>query len=78
MCRKLRWKKAEDNPYSRFKKPCCEECDFIAIDPCQLDVHHIDKNRKNNDPMNLKTLCANCHRLLHKDDHGKKHTYPSS
>ena len=28
-------------------------------------VHHIDKNRKNNKPENLKWLCPNCHYLVH-------------
>jgi 5-methylcytosine-specific restriction endonuclease McrA len=30
---------------------------------CQLDVDHIDGDHDNNDPENLQTLCANCHRL---------------
>jgi 5-methylcytosine-specific restriction endonuclease McrA len=29
-------------------------------------VHHIDKNRLNNDENNLITLCQNCHILRHK------------
>jgi 5-methylcytosine-specific restriction endonuclease McrA len=29
----------------------------------QLDVDHIDGNHRNNNPENLQTLCANCHRL---------------
>ena len=45
------------------KKTHCEKCGFVAVDPCQLDVDHIDGNHKNNDPSNLQTLCANCHRL---------------
>ena len=28
-------------------------------------VHHIDKNRKNNQPTNLTWLCMNCHFLVH-------------
>lgn len=47
----------------RHKKTSCEHCGFIAINPCQLDVDHIDGNRDNNDPSNFRTLCANCHRL---------------
>ena len=49
--------------YRSFKKSFCEECGFIAKVKYQLDVHHIDGNHKNNDPINLQTLCANCHRL---------------
>lgn len=51
--------------YGRYKKLSCEECDFVAKDRCQLDVHHIDGNHHNNDPNNLRTLCANCHRYEH-------------
>ena len=31
-----------------------------------IEVHHIDKNRKNNNIENLKVLCANCHLGIHK------------
>lgn len=41
----------------------CEMCGFNAVRPCQLDIDHIDGNKKNNDPSNLQILCANCHRL---------------
>lgn len=41
----------------------CERCHFIPEDLVQLDVDHIDGNRSNNDPSNIQTLCANCHRL---------------
>lgn len=47
------------------KKSVCERCSFIPEHPCQLDIHHIDHNHFNNDLSNLKTLCANCHRLEH-------------
>lgn len=46
-----------------FKKRHCECCGFIPVHTCQLDVDHIDGNHKNNEASNLKTLCANCHRL---------------
>ncbi|QBZ70505.1 HNH endonuclease [Salmonella phage ZCSE2] len=49
--------------YRSFKKDYCEECGFVPVHPCQLDVDHIDGNHSNDDPSNLKTLCANCHRL---------------
>jgi len=51
-------------PYLLFRKTFCEECGFIPKYTCQLDVHHIDGNRLNNNVNNLKTLCANCHRLI--------------
>jgi hypothetical protein len=49
--------------YRRFKKDHCEICGFVAVHRCQLDVDHIDGDCKNNDISNLRTLCANCHRL---------------
>jgi hypothetical protein len=51
------------SPYRVYKKFICERCNFIPEHRCQLDVDHIDGNNKNNDPSNLITLCANCHRL---------------
>lgn len=31
-----------------------------------LDRHHVDGNRKNNDPNNLVIICASCHRIFDK------------
>lgn len=47
----------------RTKKSYCENCGFIPAHSCQLDVDHIDGNKKNHTKENLQTLCANCHRL---------------
>ena len=65
-CRKCRnkhtrWKR---NPHARYKGDRCEICEFVAINECQLDVHHRDGNHDNNAETNLQTLCANCHRLV--------------
>ncbi len=51
-----------------YKK--CERCknDF----PFALDVHHLDRNRKNNEGWNLKVLCPNCHRLTHFEEDQNK------
>lgn len=49
--------------FRRYKKDKCENCGFIPMHSCQLDVDHIDGNHKNDDISNLRTLCANCHRL---------------
>jgi hypothetical protein len=45
----------------------CQECGFEAEHRCQIDIHHVDHDRSNNDPGNLRQLCANCHRLEHRD-----------
>ena len=50
-------------PYTVHKKNQCEHCGFKPVHISQLDVDHIDGDRWNNDPTNLQTLCANCHRL---------------
>lgn len=49
--------------HRRYLKEACELCGFKPVHRCQLDVDHKDCNNKNNDPSNLQTLCANCHRL---------------
>lgn len=58
---------------TRYKKralramcgPVCERCGFVPEHARQMDVHHRDRDRLNNVPENLETLCANCHRLEH-------------
>jgi hypothetical protein len=52
-----------DRPYAINKGPTCERCGFVPEHPCQLDVDHKDGNKANNDPSNLWTICACCHRL---------------
>lgn len=42
----------------------CVRCGYD--NPNAIVVHHKDRNRKNNDPKNLETLCANCHMIEHK------------
>lgn len=49
--------------YRQHKKDCCEKCGFVPQHKCQLDVDHINGIHEDNDPSNLQTLCANCHRL---------------
>jgi 5-methylcytosine-specific restriction endonuclease McrA len=47
---------------SNIKKECnrCNDNDQRI-----LAVHHIDKNRSNNELSNLMWLCHNCHFLIH-------------
>ncbi|MBG9657101.1 HNH endonuclease signature motif containing protein [Cytobacillus firmus] len=38
-----------------------------------LHIHHIDHNRENNDPSNLRYVCGSCHRKIeHKDQLEKR------
>lgn len=43
---------------------CCENCKWDLV-PEILEVHHIDRNRENNDISNLQVLCPTCHTLVH-------------
>lgn len=45
------------------EKMHCTRCGFEPEDPIQIEVDHIDGNRKNSALENLQLLCANCHRL---------------
>lgn len=45
------------------KQLTCSRCGFIPLDICQLEIDHIDGNKKNNTDSNLQVLCANCHKL---------------
>ena len=51
------------NPRKLYLSDRCDRCGFIAENKCQLDIDHIDGDHSNNDPSNIQTLCANCHRL---------------
>jgi predicted class III extradiol MEMO1 family dioxygenase len=44
-----------------FKKNECAVCGYKI----STDVHHWDKNKKNNNPDNLVLLCPNHHREVH-------------
>jgi len=49
----------------RLRVGKCEVCGSNATE--ELQVHHKDKNRRNNQISNLSILCLNCHRQMHKD-----------
>jgi hypothetical protein len=47
----------------RTRDNICADCG--NTDERVLEVHHIDKNRKNNKDENLVIVCANCHKIRH-------------
>lgn len=53
-------------PWLKHRGDECEECGHRPlVAKWTLDVHHIDHDKENNDPDNLKTLCKNCHSTYH-------------
>ncbi len=42
----------------------CQLCGWND-EPGVLELHHIDHNRKNNTPENVKLVCPNCHSIEH-------------
>jgi len=48
------------------KKSVCEKCGFSSDYPEQFNVYHIDGDLTNSRYRNLKTVCANCQRILQK------------
>lgn len=46
-------------------KPKCDRCGFISQYVKQFNAYHIDGDLNNCRPNNIKTVCANCQRLLH-------------
>lgn len=49
------------------KKDTCEKCGFSSKNKEQFNVYHIDGNLDNCKYNNLKTICANCQRVLQKE-----------
>ena len=52
--------------YGYVKKTECEKCGYKSKHAEQFDVYHIDGRLDNCRPTNLKTVCANCQRILSK------------
>jgi len=50
------------------KKPKCDRCGYTSKFPQQFNVYHVDGNLRNCRYDNLKTVCANCQRVLHSTD----------
>ena len=48
------------------KKDSCEKCGFKSKHTEQFNVYHIDGDLDNCSILNLKTICANCQRLMQK------------
>jgi hypothetical protein len=57
-----RWKSA-----GYKKKPACDKCGFKSAHSEVFAVFHVDGDLNNCRPNNLKTVCANCQRVLHKE-----------
>lgn len=62
----------EKNP--RWKNGCSQEYCYKVMEKeikCEIcgsereEIHHIDKNRKNNKRENLLSVCINCHKKIH-------------
>lgn len=51
----------------KLRMASCQECGTKE----RLQLHHMDENRENEAPENLKTLCASCHAKWHWA-HGKQ------
>jgi hypothetical protein len=49
------------------KKNNCEKCNYTSMYQEQFNVFYIDGNLNNNRLTNLKTICANCQRTLHRE-----------
>jgi hypothetical protein len=48
------------------KKPQCERCGFKMKHAEQSNVFYVDGNLKNNNWLNLKTVCLNCQQEVYK------------
>lgn len=59
-CHKAKWQR----PYLKFRGTECEMCSYTPMFRSSLDVHHMDGDHTNDDPDNLQTLCATCHREM--------------
>ncbi len=57
-----RWKTAGYN-----KKTVCDKCGFGSPYPEVFSVYHVDGDLNNCKFTNLKTVCANCQRTLHRE-----------
>lgn len=60
--------KTKYREYALLHKPnLCNRCGW-DVSVKVLEVHHIDRDRSNNELQNLEVLCRNCHGLEHVGD----------
>jgi hypothetical protein len=59
------------NVDGRYGNPCTA----TITGPEQIDVHHKDANRHNNNQENLECLCRNCHGMVTKQEGHSKNSY---
>ena len=52
--------------YGYEKKEVCEKCNYKSKHSEVFNVFHIDGDLNNCRPTNLKTICANCQRIVQK------------
>lgn len=62
-CSSCKNKKREGYSDKYIMKKTCEGCGFEPQHKSTLHIDHIDGDRKNNNPNNYQTLCANCHSI---------------
>lgn len=41
------------------------QCIMCNKDNCKIEIHHNDRNRQNNDLLNLAHICTDCHKIVH-------------
>lgn len=57
----------------KSQKCSCESCGK-PYDGSKFELHHIDMDRTNNEPSNLKWLCNSCHKRIHYS-HGRQKVF---
>ena len=50
-------------------------CTATIEDSCQIDVHHKDGNKRNNEESNKECLCRNCHGYVTKKNQDHQNRY---
>lgn len=81
------WKFGKENPNykpnakSTYRKRALEfygdTCQRCESD-CDIQVHHVDRDRANNELNNLEVLCQRCHQKEHEDEHSSRGRCPKT